>query len=99
MTHHEAEALGVLGEIDLADGRRADAIDRLERSVALWRTRGWVSYLAATLRLLGTAYGPARPDAARAAWAEARGLFAGLGNDAQVADLDTLLGAQALSTK
>ncbi|WP_433223894.1 AfsR/SARP family transcriptional regulator [Dactylosporangium sp. CS-047395] len=91
MSHHVADALGVLGELDLAEGRPAAALDRLRESVRLWRTRGWSSFLAAALRTLGDAEHPADPAAARAAWTEARGLYAGLGATQQTAELDARL--------
>ncbi|GAA2624673.1 BTAD domain-containing putative transcriptional regulator [Actinomadura fulvescens] len=74
--HHLADVLGVLGELNLAEGDLPGAVACLERSVAVWRTRGWIPYLARTLRTLGDAYQASGDhEAARVAWAEARGLF------------------------
>src|SRR5215207_2646341 len=53
MTYHGADSLSVLGEIALASGRTAEAVGHLEESVAIWRARGWLSYLAAALARLG----------------------------------------------
>ncbi len=81
--HHLADALAVLGELDLAEGEVPAAVARLESSVAVWRTRGWIPYLARTLRSLGDAHAAAADhEAAQAAWAEARELFAGISDDA-----------------
>ncbi|GAA4171231.1 BTAD domain-containing putative transcriptional regulator [Phytohabitans flavus] len=56
MSHHVADALGTLGEVELAAGRPEQAVAYLEQSVAIWRTRGWLSFLAGALHLLGQAY-------------------------------------------
>ncbi|MFC0529579.1 AfsR/SARP family transcriptional regulator [Phytohabitans kaempferiae] len=56
MSHHVADALGALGEIELAAGRAERAVGYLEQSVALWRKRGWLSFLAAALYVLGQAH-------------------------------------------
>ncbi|WP_051723631.1 BTAD domain-containing putative transcriptional regulator [Micromonospora chokoriensis] len=80
MTHHIADALQVLGEIELAEGRPDEAVEHLEESVRLWRTRGWPSFLAAALTIIGTAYRENDPPAARRAWTEALGIYAGLGD-------------------
>jgi hypothetical protein len=80
MTHHVADALGVLGEIELADGRPDKAVSYLEQSVAMWRTRGWLFFLATALASLGRAYSPLDQEAATAAFTEAREIFTRLGN-------------------
>ncbi|MFG2905453.1 ATP-binding protein [Kitasatospora sp. NPDC048286] len=54
--HHLAQALGILGELDLAAGDHASAVGHLEESVLVWRARGWRSFLAEALRALGRAY-------------------------------------------
>ncbi|MBD0669296.1 ATP-binding protein [Streptomyces sp. CBMA156] len=54
--HHLAQALGILGELDLAEGHHASAVAHLEESVLVWRARGWRSFLAGALRALGRAY-------------------------------------------
>ncbi|GFJ77563.1 tetratricopeptide repeat protein [Phytohabitans houttuyneae] len=66
MSHHIADALGALGEIELVAGRPAQAVSYLEQSVAIWRTRGWLSFLALALHVLGGAY-EANGDAPSAA--------------------------------
>ena len=91
MTHHMADALTILGELDLAAGRRDSSIARLQEAVRLWRTRGWPSFLATALRSLGDAYAGIDEDAARAAWSEARTLFAHSGPDPRAEELTRLL--------
>ncbi|MER6303610.1 BTAD domain-containing putative transcriptional regulator [Kitasatospora sp. NPDC001539] len=54
--HHLAQALGILGELDLAAGEHAAAVAHLEESVLVWRARGWRSFLAGALRTLARAY-------------------------------------------
>ncbi|WP_459649403.1 ATP-binding protein [Kitasatospora sp. Ki12] len=73
--HHLAQALGILGGLDLAAGHHASAIAHLEESVLVWRARGWRSFLAEALRALGRAYQAAGlPDSAARVLAEAREL-------------------------
>ncbi|WP_141584091.1 BTAD domain-containing putative transcriptional regulator [Actinomadura sp. WMMA1423] len=73
--HHRAEALAVLGELNLAAGDTSGAVACLEESVEVWRTRGWLPFLARTLRRLGDAYAAAGHHfAAEAARQEADGL-------------------------
>jgi tetratricopeptide (TPR) repeat protein len=91
MPHHTADALGIMGEIELAQGRHAEAIPHLEESVSLWRTRGWPAFLAGALHSLGDAHASSNPQAAQAAWNEARQLFEKLGNNGKVAELTALL--------
>ncbi|GLW79006.1 AfsR/SARP family transcriptional regulator [Actinokineospora globicatena] len=74
MTHHVAEALTLLGDIELAGGNPVAAVPYLEESVALWRTRGWRSFQVAALTSLGQAYLAVDPRAAQAAFREARSL-------------------------
>lgn len=70
--HHLAEALAILGELNLAAGDTAAAVGCLEESVDVWRTRGWLPFLARTLRRLGDAYAAAGDhDAAGIVRAEA----------------------------
>jgi DNA-binding SARP family transcriptional activator len=88
MNHHVADALGVLGEIELAEGNPARAVACLSESVRIWRTRGWLAFLASGLQTLGDACAAIDPPGAVAAWSEARDLFARLGHDALVTDLD-----------
>jgi DNA-binding SARP family transcriptional activator/tetratricopeptide (TPR) repeat protein len=95
MTHHQADALGVLGEIELAAARYPAAACYLEESVRLWHTRGWPSYEAAALVALGDAYAPTDPEAARSRRVRARELYAGLGNDANVRELTVLVDGYA----
>ncbi|GAA4704408.1 SARP family transcriptional regulator [Phytohabitans rumicis] len=81
MTHHVADALGVLGEIELAGGDPERAVAYLEESVAMWRTRGWLSFLAAALVSLGRAYAAAGSPAADGAFAEAQEIATRLGRN------------------
>ncbi|GII95393.1 AfsR/SARP family transcriptional regulator [Sinosporangium siamense] len=70
--HHLADALWLIGRLDLAEGRPDDALKRMTESVAIWRARGWKSYLAGALITLGEAHAAAGdPEAARTAWREA----------------------------
>ncbi|WP_406069013.1 ATP-binding protein [Micromonospora sp. NBC_01638] len=87
MSHHLAQALDVLGEIELADGSPARAIGHLEESVAIWRTRGWHSMQATALTNLGKAYAQTEPLAAQRAFEEASAIFTRLGNTAKLAEL------------
>lgn len=73
--HHLAQALGILGELDLAAGDHASAVAHLEESVLVWRARGWRSFLAEALRALGRAYQAAGlPESAARVLEEAREL-------------------------
>ncbi|MFF2544701.1 ATP-binding protein [Kitasatospora sp. NPDC058063] len=73
--HHLAQALGILGELDLAAGDHASAVAYLEESVLVWRARGWRSFLAEALRALGRAYRAAGlPESAARVLEEAREL-------------------------
>ncbi|WP_329520954.1 AfsR/SARP family transcriptional regulator [Spirillospora sp. NBC_01491] len=75
-SHYLADALGVLGELNLIEGDVRAAIMCLECSAQTWRTRGWVPHLARTLRTLGDAHAAAADrEAARTTRAEARELF------------------------
>jgi tetratricopeptide (TPR) repeat protein len=87
MSHHLAEALAVLGEIELAADCPARAIGHLEESVAMWRTRGWHSMQAAALTSLGKAYTHTEPLAARRAFEEANEIFTRLGDTAKLAEI------------
>ncbi|MGP4029205.1 AfsR/SARP family transcriptional regulator [Actinomadura sp. 3N407] len=79
--HHLADGLGVLGELNMAEGDLPGAVACLERSVEVWRTRGWVPFLARALRTLGDARDAAGDcDAALDAWVEARELFDRIGD-------------------
>ncbi|RKS68420.1 DNA-binding SARP family transcriptional activator [Actinomadura pelletieri DSM 43383] len=81
--HHLADALSVLGELNLAEGDVPAAVEYLERAVKVWRTRGWIPFLARTLRTLGDAQAAAGDhEAARTSWTEARELFARIDDDA-----------------
>ena len=95
MPHHVADALALLGEIELADGQRGQAASYFEESVRLWRTRGWPLYLAAALRHLGNATWEVDPSAARAAWLEAREIYDKLGDAAKADELSARLAALA----
>jgi tetratricopeptide (TPR) repeat protein len=92
MPHHLADALRVLGDLDLAEARYASATLRLEESVQVWRGRGWTSFLAETLRSLGHAHaGTGDETSAIRAWTEARDLFADLSDKDAAAELSALL--------
>ncbi|MFI5844011.1 BTAD domain-containing putative transcriptional regulator [Catenuloplanes sp. NPDC051500] len=91
LPHHTADALGVLGAVELADGDHRRAIAHLSASVRLWRQRGWGAFLADTLRTLGEAQAPIDPDAALDAWREARDIHASLGHQPKTAQLDALI--------
>ncbi|MEU4116527.1 BTAD domain-containing putative transcriptional regulator [Kitasatospora sp. NPDC028055] len=81
MGHHLAQALGILGELDLTAGDHTSAIAHLEESVLVWRARGWRSFLATALRTLGRAYQAAGlPESAARVLDEARELTAGSGD-------------------
>ncbi len=71
MPHHIADSLAVLGEIELAAGHPERAIEHLEESVRVWRTRGWAAFLAAALRSLGAARSKVDAVAAAEAFDEA----------------------------
>jgi DNA-binding SARP family transcriptional activator/TPR repeat protein len=79
MGHHLADALAALGEIALTDGRPEIAVTHLGESVAMWRTRGWPTYLAAALRTLGAAQSAADPEAAENSLLESQEIVAELG--------------------
>ncbi|MFB9415158.1 AfsR/SARP family transcriptional regulator [Dactylosporangium matsuzakiense] len=83
MAHHEAEALEILGEVELGRGRVAEAAGYLRQSVAMWRTRGWLRFLAGALILLGRALGTLDPAAAGTALREAHELALRVGDTAK----------------
>ncbi|UJW29853.1 NB-ARC domain-containing protein [Saccharothrix sp. AJ9571] len=90
--HYLADALSVLGQLDLAEGHLPAAIATLERSVRMWRTRGSIPYLARTLRALGDAHNAARDHhTARTVWEEARELFRGISHEEGMKTLDARL--------
>ncbi|MEV5501247.1 tetratricopeptide repeat protein, partial [Nonomuraea fuscirosea] len=92
--HYLADALSVLGQLDLAEGDVPAAIATLERSVRVWRTRGSIPYLARTLRSLGDAHAAAGDHrAAGAVWEEARELFRAIAHESGVETLDDRLRA------
>ncbi|MGS2646905.1 BTAD domain-containing putative transcriptional regulator [Streptosporangium sp. LJ11] len=91
--HYLADALSVLGQLNLAEGDLPAAVATLERSVRVWRTRGSIPYLARTLRALGDAHAAAGDHrTARAVWEEARELFRGISHENGVRTLDSRLG-------
>ncbi len=93
MNHHLADALKVLGELELAAGRPAEAVDALEESVRLWRARGWQAFLAEALTALGHAYrGTGADDAAAKVWREALGMFERLADADAAENVKSLLG-------
>ncbi|GAB7044120.1 MULTISPECIES: AfsR/SARP family transcriptional regulator [Catenuloplanes] len=94
LPHHTADALGVLGAVELADGNHRRAVDHLSASVRLWRQRGWGTFLADALRTLGDAQAPIDQQAALRAWREARDIYAGLGHAPRVAELNALIAKQ-----
>jgi tetratricopeptide (TPR) repeat protein len=85
LPHYVADALKTLGELDLAEGRAEQAVARLEESVRIWRTRGWLAFLADGLTSLGEARLAAEgKEGAREAWTEACELYRGLADDRAV---------------
>ncbi|NYI03228.1 AfsR/SARP family transcriptional regulator [Allostreptomyces psammosilenae] len=95
--HHLADALALLGELHLAEGDTAAAVARLEESVDVWRSRGWLIFLARTLRSLGEAHVAAGdPHRAHRAWQEAHELFTRLGDTAAADEVTELLEAHSL---
>jgi DNA-binding SARP family transcriptional activator/tetratricopeptide (TPR) repeat protein len=90
MTHHVADALSILGEIELRAGRASQAAAYLHESVALWRTRGWLRFQAGALALLGQALSTLDRDSAVRALDEAAGLFADAGDPARAGDVTVL---------
>jgi tetratricopeptide (TPR) repeat protein len=93
LPHHTADALGVLGAIELAENNHDAAIGHLEASVRLWRRRGWPAFLAAALRELGDAQVRADPAAARRSFSEARDIHQRLGHVESTAELVDLISA------
>jgi DNA-binding SARP family transcriptional activator len=93
MSFHLAQALELLGEIELAEGERTHAVSHLAEAVTLFRNRGWRSYLAGALTSLGKAYAGSDPDAAREAFTEAHALFIRLGNLARAGEAEQLASA------
>ncbi|WP_194915455.1 AfsR/SARP family transcriptional regulator [Catenulispora rubra] len=63
MSHHLADALLVLGRLDLAAGDPVAAVAHLEESVELWRRRGWGSFLAEAQETLDSAQAAAAATA------------------------------------
>jgi hypothetical protein len=59
--------------------------------VAIWRTRGWLSYQAATLTTLGRAYASIDPPAARDVFSEAHAIYLRLGQTSRASDVAGLL--------
>ncbi|WP_440087201.1 AfsR/SARP family transcriptional regulator [Streptosporangium sp. LJ11] len=94
LTHHLADALWILGDLDRADGDHARAVERLTESVALWRTRSWTTYLGGALRSLGLAHAAAGDrERALRCWREAHELFTVIGDGTKADDLAGLLGS------
>ncbi|MGX7674346.1 ATP-binding protein [Plantactinospora sp. DSM 117369] len=91
MDHHLAEALEILGKIEMAEGRASQAIPYLEESVAIWRTRGWRSLQAAALTSLGQAYTGIDRSEARRAFDEARTIYLRLGKQTVADELRVLV--------
>jgi tetratricopeptide (TPR) repeat protein len=88
----QALALKALADLHREQGRPDLAVSLCTEALAIADgldqppLRGWV------LRSLGdTHHALGAPSAARAAWSQARAVHAGLGNQPEVADLDTLL--------
>jgi tetratricopeptide (TPR) repeat protein len=91
MIHHIADALTILGDVELAEGQPARAVAYLAEAVELWRTRGWPSFLAGALQSLGGAQARVDRRAAREAWSEARDIFRELEQPAKVDELTQLI--------
>ena len=93
--HHLADALGTLGELNLAEGDAPGAVAHLECSVQIWRTRGWIAFLAQALRTLGDAHAlGGDQEAARGSWTEARELFGRIGDAAGRSSVEERLAAR-----
>ncbi|MFD4639768.1 BTAD domain-containing putative transcriptional regulator [Lentzea sp. NPDC058436] len=91
--HYLADALAVIGQVDLAEGDVPAAVGAFEHSVRVWRTRGSIPYLARTLRALGDAYLAAGDHhRARVVWEEARELFRGISHEEGLRTLNARLG-------
>jgi tetratricopeptide (TPR) repeat protein len=88
MTHHVADSLAILGEVELAAGNPRPAARYLRESVALWRTRGWLTFQAGALASLGRALSTLDRDAARTAFEEARDIFIRIGDTRRATDMD-----------
>jgi len=89
----QAYAQRVLGMLDLDEGLFDQAIHRLRDAARFERIAGGKFNLARVLRELGRAYvAVGDPAAARAAWTEARDLFAALANP-QAAEVAAMLNA------
>ncbi|MEU8660313.1 AfsR/SARP family transcriptional regulator [Actinoplanes philippinensis] len=93
LPHHTADALGVLGAIELAEGNHHAAVGHLQASVRLWRRRGWPAFLADALRELGDAQVRSDPVAARRAFSEARDIRQRLGHTDRTAELAAVISA------
>ena len=92
MTHHIADSLSILGEIEMNAGRYTEAVGYLRESVALWRTRGWLRFKAAALILLGHALiGLKDREAAAAVLREAEELFTQAADTAKAQEAVALL--------
>lgn len=64
--HHRADALTLLGQIEIASGRAELAVEYLEPAVELWRSRGWQAFLDGAQQLLEQAYAASGRDASGA---------------------------------
>ncbi|GAA0233590.1 AfsR/SARP family transcriptional regulator [Cryptosporangium japonicum] len=91
MPHHVADALGILGEIALGAGRPVEAVGYLRESVALWRTRGWLRFLAGALVSLGRALLAVDRAEAAAALREGAALFTRAGDGPGADEAERLL--------
>ncbi|HEX5741791.1 MAG TPA: BTAD domain-containing putative transcriptional regulator [Pilimelia sp.] len=87
MQHHLADALELLGELELLAGRPRPASTWLAEAVALWRAGGWPARQAAALVLLGRAYDDLDPARARRAHREARQILLRLGEPGRAAQV------------
>jgi tetratricopeptide (TPR) repeat protein len=88
----EGYALYNLGRANLELGQSAEAARLLEQALTIHRAVGDRSGEAQDLRHIGIAHARAgRVAEARGTWTLARGLYQGLGEDKEAADLDAQL--------
>lgn len=89
LPHHLADGLKLNAEIALAEGRTDAALAYVEESVEIWRSRGWLAFLAEGLTAMGRVQAAVGdPTAAGHSWAEAADIATQLGDDASARKLE-----------